>query len=144
MEYINACTECYQNVPCTDLSSCEKYYAGSRDERISRLALNAEMWPSAQVRVFCRGRGASSPRKFYIFYLVKCYLKQQITPGLGKTKGDISEIYIQCIFQSPDNRFRHKQTHFYDYSLVHRLARSQKAWQYCIKKSRKHTSWPQI
>ena len=64
--------------------------------RISRLALNAEMWPSAQVRVFCRGRGASSPRKFYIFYLGKCYLKQQITPGLGKTKGDISEIHIRC------------------------------------------------
>ena len=70
--------------------------------RISMLALNAEMWPSTQVRVFCRGRGgASFPRKFYIFYLGKCYLKQQITPGLGKTEGDISQIYIRCTFQSP-------------------------------------------
>ena len=67
---------------------------------ISRLVPNAQMWPLVpKVRVLCRGLGASSPRKFYILNLEKCYLmrhsetmKQKITPDLGKSKGDISEI----------------------------------------------------
>ena len=62
---------------------------------VSRLASTAQRWPSAKVRVFCRG---SFPRKFYIFHLGKRYLrhsetmKQQINLGEGKTKEDILEI----------------------------------------------------
>ena len=61
--------------------------------RLSWLAPNAQMWPSAKGASFFRGLGASSPKKFIFFILenVICAMKQQITLGLGKTKGNISE-----------------------------------------------------
>ena len=66
--------------------------------RISRLAPNAQMWPSVVRSEFFVGVWpTSSSRKLY-FNLEKGYLrqsetlKQQITTGLGETKGDISEI----------------------------------------------------
>ena len=66
-------------------------------------------------------------------------MKQQITPGLGKTKGDISEIRYGKLFKA-QYRFTQKYIHLHDYFFAHKLAQSQKAWQRCIKKSRKHTS----
>ena len=66
--------------------------------RISRLAPNAQMWPSAVRREFFVRIWGKLPKRISYFYLGKRYLrhaetmKQQITPALGKTKGDISEI----------------------------------------------------
>ena len=66
--------------------------------RITSPALNAQMWLSVVRCEFFVGVWGKLPKKILYFYLGKCYLqfsetmKQQITPGLGKTKGDISEI----------------------------------------------------
>ena len=37
--------------------------------RISRLAPNAQMWPSAKGASFLKGSGGKLPKKFYIFIL---------------------------------------------------------------------------
>ena len=81
-----------------DVSSLKNIMWEAGPRIISRLTPNEQMWPSAKGASFLWGLGTSSPKHFYIFYLGQHYLrhfatmKQQITPGLGKNKGDISEI----------------------------------------------------
>ena len=134
-----------QSLGQTDLSSFEGYYVGSWADDIQVGTKCANVAKCCKVQVFCRGLGASCSRKFYIFYVGKCYLrhsetmKQQITPGLEKTKGDISE-YNTVYFSKPSVDLHKSRRTCTILFLAHRLAQSQKTRQCCIKKSVKHTS----
>ena len=90
-----------------DLSSFEKYYAGSRAEDIQVGTESANVAKCCTVRVFCRGLGggASSARKLYpfissLFPALNETMKKQITPGLEKTKRFISEIRYGALFKA--------------------------------------------
>ena len=69
--------------------------------RISRLV--CQVWPSVVRCEFFKGK---LPKKMLYFHLGKRYLwhsetmKQQITPDLGKTEGDISEILCGALFKA--------------------------------------------
>ena len=62
----------------------------------SRLPPNTQMWPSAKGASFFVGVRKPASLQNFIFFnkenAICGTLKQQITPGLEKTKGDISEI----------------------------------------------------
>ena len=96
-----------------DLWSFEKYYAGSR---VKDIKCQGQGYEILYIRCeFFVGVWGKLPKKILYFYLGKRYLqhsetmKQQITPGLGKTKGNISEIWYGGIFkaQSIDLGKRH-------------------------------------
>ena len=86
-----------------DLSSFEKYYAVSSAEYTQVGTGCANVAKCQRCEFFCRGLRASFPKKFYIFILENAIcgtMKQQITLGLGKTKGYISEISYGALFKA--------------------------------------------
>ena len=72
--------------------------------RISRLAPNAQMRPSAKGASFLQESGSQLPIEILYFFILENAIygtmKQQITLGLGKTKGDISEISYGALFKA--------------------------------------------
>ena len=83
----------HQSVICSDLSSFEKFYEESRAEDIQVGTECANVAKCQRCRFFVGVKGQAPPENFIFFMLKKkLYLqhsetmKQQITPGLGKSK----------------------------------------------------------